>query len=85
MDTVYDRIVKIAHRIKGEEVSFSPERFDKNLMGEEFGFNDIELVYLILEAQYEFGITFSEEELTGNHFNTIRAIADAVRSKTSVC
>lgn len=84
MDTVYDRLEKIVHRIKGEEVSFSPELLDKNLMGEDFKFNDIELVYLILETQNEFGISFSEEELTGDRLNTIRAIAEAVRSKTNV-
>ena len=83
MDTVYDKLEKIVHRIKGEEVSFSPENYDLNLMGEEFRFNDIELVYMILETQYEFGILFSEEELTGDRLNTIRAIADAVRSKTN--
>ena len=66
MDTVYDKLEKIVRRIKGEEVSFSQEDFDKNLMGEKFRFNDIELVYLILETQYEFGISFSEEELTGD-------------------
>jgi|GEM_PF-5746442 len=85
MDTVYDRLVKIVHRIKGEGTPFSPEQIDKNLMGEELRFNDIEFVYLVLETQYEFGITFSEEELTGDRFKTIREIADAVRSKTSVC
>lgn len=83
MDTVCDRLEKIVQRIKGEEVSFSPELLDKNLMGEEFRFNDIELVYLILETQYEFGISFSEEELTGDRLNTIRAIAEAVHSKTN--
>ena len=84
MDTVYDRLETIICRIKGEDISFSQELFDKNLMGETLRLDDIEFVYLILETQNEFGITFSEEELTGERFNTLRAIADAVRKKTNI-
>ena len=83
MDTVYDRLETIIRRIKGEDISFSQELFDKNLMGETLRLDDIEFVYLILETQNEFGITFSEEELTGERFTTLRAIADAVREKTN--
>ncbi|MBR6366277.1 MAG: hypothetical protein IKS10_09335 [Lachnospiraceae bacterium] len=82
MNKIYDKLEQIIQNIKGENTAISSETIDLDLRGKEFRFSDIDFVYLILETQYEFGISFSEEELLRDDFRSIRAIADAIVLKT---
>ena len=62
----------LSSKVKGKEIT--PETELKSL-----GIDSLDLVEIVMEAEEEFGVAFSNDEL--NNFTTVNDVVNAIKSK----
>ena len=79
MDAIKDKIIELIIKIKGNEPCYNISNSNLPLTGFTMQFDEIDLVYLLLEVMKTFNIKIKAEDVMNYRFNTIDQIAETVR------
>lgn len=81
------RIVSFIKYILFDKIRINKNEFDEksNFLGRKNNLNGIDLVYLLISLEKEFGIVFLEEDLLCDQIYTLPTLVDLVSEKISLC
>ena len=80
---ITDKIISVINEVRHSSESISENEFDIPLIGEHFGLDYQELVFVFLELMEEFKIKFALEDVKDYGFNSINGIADSIERRTA--
>ena len=79
-EEIINRIVDVLLKVKKSD-KYQVEKFNLELTGCYFDFDECDMVYLTLELTNEFNVDFEESDFLNYNFNTINKIIDIICEK----
>ena len=80
---ITDKIIGIINEVRHSSESISEKDYDIPLLGDHFGMDYQDLVFIFLELMEEFKIRFTWEDVKDYGFNSINGIADSIERRTA--